>query len=344
MEALIAMAGENQTRRILVTGIADQFAGEVMRQLEADDSLELIAGVDFREPRRAFSSRAEVMMTDLRSRSLRHILDAVRPDTVLHLQHVSPGDDEASADEAHEINVMGTINLVASLQRTASMRKFVLMSSTHIYGGDPTDSAILTEDTKPRIPAKSKLAGDLIEMESVANLFARGERKIALTCLRFADIIGRHCDTQMARYLRMPIVPSLWGYDPRLQFCHEADAIAIVTRAALEEHGGLYNVAGDGAVYLSQATRLGGRTRIPIAPPLFAAAISAANFAGLTALDAHHVLALRYGRVIDNAKAKARFGGLRYTTRDAVLDLYGTDLPPSDIIEAAPEESQVAAA
>jgi UDP-glucose 4-epimerase len=284
-------------------------------------------------------------VTDLRSRSLRHILDAVRPDTVLHLQHVAPGDDDASAEEAHEINVMGTINLVASLQRTASMRKFVLISSLHIYGGDPNDSAILTEDTKPRVPAKSKFAGDLIEMESVANLFARGERKIALTCLRFADIIGRYSDTQMSRYLRMPIIPSLWGYDPRLQFCHEEDAVAIVKRAALEEHSGLYNLAGDGAVYLSQATRLGGRTRIPIAPPLFGPAISAANFAGLTALDAHHIVTLRYGRVIDNARAKARFGAFQYTTRDAVLDLYGTDLPPiADVTEAVPEETRVAAA
>ena len=46
------------------------------------------------------------------------------------------GSAEASAAEAYEINVMGTINLVASLQRTPSVRKLVLMSSLHVYGGD----------------------------------------------------------------------------------------------------------------------------------------------------------------------------------------------------------------
>jgi UDP-glucose 4-epimerase len=338
------MADEQQQRRILVTGIADRVAAELVRELEDDDSVELIAGVDFREPRRAFK-RAEVMVTDLRSRALGHILDAVRPDTVMHLQRAYHGDDEASSEEAHEISVMGTINLAASLQRTQSMRKFVLMSSLHVYGGDPTDPAILNEDAKPRVPAKTKLTGDLAEIEGAANLLARGKRKLAVTCLRFADLIGRQSDEPMARYLRMPVVPSLWGYDPRLQFCHEEDAIAILKRAALEDCAGLYNVAADGAVYLSQALRLGGKTRVPIAPPLIGAVMGAAKFAGLTTLAPHHLLNLRYGRVVENSRAKARFGQFRYTTRDAVLDLYGIGAERAAAVrETAPEERKVAAA
>ena len=338
------MGDEQQSRRILVTGIADRVAAELVRELEEDDSIELIAGVDFREPRRAFK-RAEVMVADLRSRALGHILEAVRPDTVIHLQRASYGDDEASIEEAHEINVMGTINLAASLQRTQSMRKFVLMSSLHVYGGDPTDPAILTEDAKVRVPARTKLAGDLAEIEGAVNLLARGKRKLAVTCLRFADLIGRQSDEPMARYLRMPLVPSLLGYDPRLQFCHEGDAIAILKRAALEDCAGLYNVAADGAVYLSQALRLGARIRLPIAPPLIGAVMGAANFAGLTTLAPHCLLTLRYGRVVENTRAKARFGQFRYTTRDAVLDLYGIGAErAATVTEAVREERKVAAA
>src|SRR5579862_468627 len=101
MEASTTMGDEQQPRRILVTGIADPVAAELVRRLEDDDRVEMIAGVDFREPRRAFK-RAEVMVADLRSRALGHILAAVQPDTVLHLQRVSSG-DEASAEEAHEL-------------------------------------------------------------------------------------------------------------------------------------------------------------------------------------------------------------------------------------------------
>jgi len=338
------MGDEQQQRRILVTGIADRVAAELVRELEEDDSIELIAGVDFREPRRAFK-RAEVMVADLRSRALGHILEAVRPDTVMHLQRASFGENEATAEEAHEISVMGTINLAASIQRSQSVRKFVLMSSLHVYGGDPTDPAILTEDAKPRTPARTKLSGDLAEIEGAVNLLARGKRKLAVTCLRFADLIGRRSDEPMARYLRMPIVPSLWGYDPRLQFCHEADAIAILKRAALEDCAGLYNVAADGAVYLSQALRLGARTRMPIAPPLIGAVMGAAKFAGLTTLAPHYLLTLRYGRVVENTRAKTRFGQFRYTTRDAVLDLYEVGAERvAAARETAPEERRDAAA
>ena len=322
------MGDEQQQRRILVTGIGDRVVAELVRKLEDDDSVELIAGIDFREPRRAFK-RAEVMVADLRSRALGHILGAVRPDTVLHLQRASYSADEASAEEAHEISVLGTINLAASLRRIESMRKFVLMSSLHVYGGDPMDPAILTEEAKLRMPAKTKFAGELAEIEGAVNLLAKGKRKLAVTCLRFADLIGRQSEEPMARYMRMPIVPSLWGYDPRLQFCHEHDAIAILKRAALEDCSGLYNVAADGAVYLSHALRIGARARLPIAPPLFGTAIGAANFAGLTTLPPHHLHTLRYGRVVDNARAKARFGQFRYTTREAVRDLYGIGAEPA---------------
>jgi UDP-glucose 4-epimerase len=322
------MGDEQQQRRILVTGIADRVVAEFVRELEDNDSVEMIAGVDFREPRRAFK-RTEVMVADLRSRALGHILAAVRPDTVLHLQRASYDADGASAETAHEISVMGTINLAASLQRVETMRKFVLMSSLHVYGGDPTDPAILTEDAKLKAPAKTKFAGELAEIEGAVNLLAKGKRKIAVTCLRFADLIGHQSDEPMARYMRMPVVPSLLGYDPRLQFCHEEDAIAILKRAALEDCAGLYNVAADGAVYLSQALRIGARTRLPIAPPLFGTVMGAANFAGLTALPAHHMHALRYGRVVDNARAKLRFGQFRYTTREAVRDLYGIGAEPA---------------
>src|SRR5258706_2621389 len=104
------------------------------------------------------------------------------------------------------------------------------------------------------------------------------------------------------------MVSSVWGHDPRFQFCHEADAIAIRKRGALEDCSGLESVAADGAVYLSQALRLGAKTRVPIAAPLIGAVIGAAKFAGLTTLAPQHQLTLRYGRVVENTRAKARFG------------------------------------
>ncbi len=134
------MAAEPRSKRILVTGIADPFVGAVVRELEADNSVESITGVDFREPRRPFK-RAEVMVADLRSRALQPILEAIRPDTVLHMQQISAERDGVSPEESHEINVMGTHQSGRHPAEPApSMRKFVMSSSSlHVYGADPLD-------------------------------------------------------------------------------------------------------------------------------------------------------------------------------------------------------------
>jgi len=329
-----------------VTGVADYAGAELVRELEETDRVEHVVGLDFREPRRAFN-RAEIISVDLRSTSLKRLLEAVRPDTILHLQRLRSDAEVESVEEMHEINVMGTINLAATVQTLPFVKKFVLMSALHVYGADPLDAAVLTEDTKLRLPAKTKYAADLAEMEGACNQLAKVGRKLALTVLRFADIIGPKVNNPISRYLRLPIVPSVMGFDPRLQFCHEADAVEILKRAALEDVPGVFNVAGDGIIFLSRALRLGGRLQVPFVPALFPTAIRSMRLLGMSDIQPYHALLLRYGRVIDSARLKTRFGFQpRYSTVEAVLDLYDRStlsrVPWEEVEETA--EEKIAAA
>jgi UDP-glucose 4-epimerase len=340
------MATEPDRKRILVTGVADFAASELVRQLEDDPRVEHVAGFDFREPRRAFK-RAEIISADLRASGLKHLLEGVRPDTILHLQRLRSDQEGVSIEEMHEINVMGTINLAATVQSLPLVRKFVISSALHVYGSDPLDPAVLTEEVKPRAPAKTKYTGDLVEMEAAFNQLARSGRKIVLTCLRFADILGPKVNNPISRYLRMPVVPTILGFDPRLQFLHEEDAVSALKRAALNDLPGLYNVAGDGVIYLSRALRLGGCVQVPVPPPLMAGVASLLRTVGVADIQPFHLHLLRYGRVVDTKRLKTRFGFTpRYSTVEAVLDLYGkSTLTRTAWAEAeAPQEEKVAAA
>ena len=330
------MASQSEGRRILVTGSAYFVASELVRQLENDPQVEHVAALDFREPRCAFK-HAEVMTADLRAAGFSRLIEAIRPDTVVHLQRLRSDQEGASLEDAHEINVMGTINLAATVQSLPFVRKFILTSALHVYSPDPLDPAVLSEDTRPRSPAKTKYAADLLEMEAAFNHLARAGRNLTLTCVRFADIIGPKVNNPISRYLRMPAVPTIMGFDPRLQFCHEEDAVAVLKRAALVDVAGLYNVAGDGAIYLSRALRLGGRLQIPVAPPLAAAAFELLRTIGMADLQPYHQMLLRYGRVIDDSRLKTQFGYKpRYSTVETVLDLYGK----SSLKRAAGEEAK----
>ena len=68
-----------------------------------------------------------------------------------------------------------------------------------------------------------------------------------VTLLRFSNVLGDHMDTPFVRALRMPVVPEILGFDPRLQFTHEDDVVDALTHAhASTTCPGIYNVAGDG--------------------------------------------------------------------------------------------------
>ena len=97
--------------------------------------------------------------------------------------------------------------------------------------------------------------------------FARRRPDVAVTVLRFANLIGPRIDTVFTRYFALPVVPTVLGYDPRLQLLHEEDAVAVLERAASVELPGTFNVAGDGVLMLSQAIRRAGRIAIPVPAP-----------------------------------------------------------------------------
>jgi UDP-glucose 4-epimerase len=341
------MATDSGRMRILVTGVGDFLGSGLVRRLETDDRVEHITGLDFREPHLAFR-RAEVINADLRSPGLEHLIRGIRPDAILHLQHVRSDREAAGGDGAmHEMNVMGTINLLAVLQRLPFVRKFVLMSALDVYGGGPLDPAVLVEELRPRVPAKTKYAADLIEMESAVSRLGRLGLNIILTCLRFAEIVGPRTGNSISRYLRMSVVPTLMGFDPRLQFCHEEDALAVLSRVTTLDIPGLYNVAGDGVIYLSRALRLGRRMQWPVAAPFMPAMLGALRTVGLTDIQPHQLLLLRYGRAVDTSRLKTRFGFTpRYSTVEAVLDLYGRstlEVAAGDATETAPEPKVAAA-
>ena len=86
--------------------------------------------------------------------------------------------------------------------------------------------------------------------------------------LRCANLIGPRIETSLTRYFALPVIPTVLGFDARLQFCHEDDALAVARAATLTGPHGTFNVAGDGVLMLSQAVRRLGRPSVPM--PAFA--------------------------------------------------------------------------
>ena len=126
--------------------------------------------------------------------------------------------------------------------------------------------------------------------------------------------------TSLARYLSLPIVPTFAGFDPRLQLMHEDDAVEAIVRATMGRHPGVFNVAGDGVVLLSQAIGVMGGSPAPILPPYgrWFARLGLRMFAGVE-LPSHLADIIAFGSVMDCSRLESAFGWKpSYSSRQAM--------------------------
>ena len=118
-------------------------------------------------------------------------------------------------------------------------------------------------------------------------------------------------------------MPTVLGFDPRLQLLHPDDALAVVTRAAVNDLPGTYNVAGAGVLMLSQLLRRLGRAALPVPAAGVGPVGQALRRTSRLDLSPDQVALLRYGRVVDTTAVRERFGYTPRWSTPATLEDFG---------------------
>jgi UDP-glucose 4-epimerase len=117
--------------------------------------------------------------------------------------------------------------------------------------------------------------------------------------------MGPGVDSPLTRYFTQPFVPTVLGFDPRLQFVHEDDGVEVLRRMALEDHPGTFNVAGDGIMLLSQCVRRSGRPTAPVPSTAFRVLGDVARGFGRVDFSPEQLALMSYGRGVDAARLTA---------------------------------------
>lgn len=301
---------------VLLTGVSRYLGGRMARLLSEAPGIERIIGVDVIPPPHDLGG-AEFVQADIRNPTVAKVLARAQVDTVLHMGVIATPTQAGGRAAMKEINVIGTMQLLAACQRAESVRTLVVKSTSSVYGAGPRDPAMFTEDMEPRHPPTSGWAKDSTEVEGYVRGFARRRPDVTVTTLRFANFIGPGITTSMTEYFSLPVVPTVLGYDPRMQFVHEDDGLDVLRSVTLEPCPGTYNVAGSGVLTLSQAIRRAGRLAVPV--PM--AALGAIGRSAKVDLTREQVRFLTYGRVLDTTRIERRMGfAPRWTTPAAFED------------------------
>ncbi len=303
-------------KRVLVTGLGTFWGGRVAQTLEQNPEIDVIVGLDTREPAVELE-RTEYVRTDESYSILSRIVRATQVDTIIHTFLVVDS-THTSNRQMHETNVIGTMNLFAAASQPESkVCNVVVKSSTLVYGSNFADPVWFTEDSRRSALPRHPIERSLIEVEGYVRDYAVDNPDVSVSLLRFSNVLGEDIVTPITKALQRPLVPSIFGFDPRVQFVHESDVIRAIMYVLEHDLDGTFNVAGDGLLPWSEVAAICAKPLAPL-PPFGRGLVGAALTRLGIDMPPELVDLLTYGRGVDNRRLKGAGFDYRFTSAGAV--------------------------
>jgi UDP-glucose 4-epimerase len=322
-------------RVVLVTGISRDIGRRFARAATSDPAIDRVIGVDVVPPHGDIGD-VSFVRADIRSPVIAKVLAKEDVDTVVHMSVIATPGSSGGRHTMKELNVMGTMQLLAACQKSPTVKSLVVKSTTTMYGASSRDPAMFTEEMGPKVLPSAGYAKDVYEVEGYVRGFARRRPDVVVTTIRAANVIGPHVVSPITSYFRLPVIPRVLGFDPRMQFLHEDDLLDVLRHAAVSDVAGTFNVAGDGMLMLTQAIRRLNKPSVSL--PGFAVGRlgSVLRQARVADFSPEQLGFLTYGRGVDTTRMRQTLGfEPRYSTASAFAD-FGASLgvPPSGEVPA----------
>jgi UDP-glucose 4-epimerase len=238
-------------------------------------------------------------------------------DTVVH-SFLVVDSNQVSPRQMHETNVIGTMNLFAAASQPDSrVRSVVVKSSTLVYGSTHADPVWFSEDTRRPAFPRLRVERSLLEVEGYVRDYAADNPHVAVSLLRFSNVLGEDIVTPISKALSLPLVPAVFGYDPRVQFVHEVDVVRAIMFVLAHDLGGIFNVAGDGLLPWSEVAAICGKRLAPL-PPIGRKTVASALTRLGVDMPLELIELLTYGRGADNRRLKQAGFSYEHTSAGAV--------------------------
>jgi UDP-glucose 4-epimerase len=281
---------------VLLTGLCGRLGRAVARRLHRERQ---VVGVD-RRPFLRGPKDVEHHAIDLRRTKVRDVFRSRRFAAVVHLGILhDPRVDQA---QHHAWNVTGFARLLDCVAQYG-VPKLIVLSSANVYGPSPDNPQFLDEDTPLLGGARFPEVRDLVEVDMMAQSFFWKRPEIETVVLRPVHILGAVRNAP-SNYLRLPIIPTVAGFDPMVQVVHQSDVVNAIELALRPGVRGIFNLAGPSAVALSRLIELRNRPRLPIPHGLMRSALGRMFRMRFSSFPAAELDFIRYVCMVDDRRAR----------------------------------------
>jgi UDP-glucose 4-epimerase len=309
--------------RIALTGCNAVIGKKCLENLHLFDGLERVVVFDIQPPA-IQDKRILYYQVDLAQPGVEQEMASVLKDEGVEafLHAAFFWNTTMDSEWAHEVESVGTDRVLAYVIE-AKVKRFVLTSSATVYGITHRNATPLAESA-PLVATKTLPPWrDKVEADMKVQKFAEENKGITVTIIRSAILLHRSIDRFLSRTLASRFIPVFMGFDPIFQFVHPDDLILFYVKALSEDHGGVFNVAPDDVIALSDFIKLGKKMAIPLPHVPFSSLYRILWASGIGEVHPAFLNFLRFSLVVDGRKAQKEFGISPRSTLDTVREFLG---------------------
>jgi UDP-glucose 4-epimerase len=310
---------------VAVTGALGFLGRRLLATLGADLRVSRIIALDDRppaelmeregasaDPRSTFEAHGKVSafpvdLTEPNAETTLHgIFEREGVTRVCHLAFLS--NPTHAVESAHELESVGTMYVLHAVQR-AGVGRVVALSSTMTYGARPDNPVWMTEEHALRGGGQSAFVDDKIDADRQVMAFADKHPEVACAVLRMGAMLGGSRTRNFwTRYFTRPLIATVLGYDPLMQFLHADDAVRGIHTTLMSDVKGAFNLVGQGVLPLSTVIRRLSRRALPMPFGIGGFALGALWNAQLVEVPPGFVDYLRWTWLADGKKLKEATG------------------------------------
>lgn len=306
-------------RRVLITG-ADGFLGRnVVAALAHLPDIDSLVALDVREvPASRRVPGVTYVAQDIRAPELRETMEQYSIDSVVHLAAIVTPGANSNRELEYSVDVLGTRNVLKACVATG-VSHLVVSSSGAAYGYHADNPAWIDEDQALRGNESFAYSHHKRLVEEMLADYRKRHPALQQTVLRIGTILGERVNNQITALFDKPRILAVRGSDSPFVFIWDEDVTACIVHAIKSGRTGCFNVAGDGALTLSQIAALLRKPLLSLPAPLLRLALMIGTRLRISRYGPEQLDFLRYRPVLSNYRLKTEFG---YVPRKTSLEAF----------------------